>query len=109
MERRPHFFQLPFVVQKLSPQRFVTSRRLRFVRKTRIPLCRNLHQAFDMGALSIDDNYQILIKTKMDFKESDSIYGIHQLVTKTIKLPKEEKYYPSLEKLAEHRNRFEFS
>lgn len=74
-----------------------------------IPLCRNLHQAFDRGVISIDDNYQILIKTKKDFKESDSIYGIRQLAKKTIKLPKEEKYYPSLEKLAEHRNRFEFS
>ena len=74
-----------------------------------IPLCRNLHQAFDRGIISIDDKYQVLIKSAKEFKESNSLYGIHQLAEKKILLPKEEKYYPSLEKLADHRNKFGFS
>jgi len=73
-----------------------------------IPLCKNLHQAFDSGIISIDDNYQILLKKEQDFKEVISLYGIRQLEQQRIKLPMDEQYYPSLKKLYAHRKRFQF-
>ena len=73
-----------------------------------IPLCRNLHRAFDSGVISINDKYQILIRSKKEFLESASLYGIRQLVGEGIVLPEEERFYPSLEELGWHRERFGF-
>lgn len=73
-----------------------------------IPLCRNLHRAFDSGVISIDDKYQILLRPKSEFSESDSLYGIRQLVGQEIVLPKKERFYPSLVELGWHRERFGF-
>lgn len=71
-----------------------------------IPLCRNLHRAFDMGFLSIDSKYGILVKK--GFVEYPSLYPIRELAGQSILLPQETKYYPSLEKLQAHRQRFGF-
>ncbi len=73
-----------------------------------IPLCRNLHRAFDSGVVSIDDKYQILMRPKNEFSESASLYGIRQLVGQGIVLPQEERFYPSLEALGWHREWFGF-
>jgi len=73
-----------------------------------IPLCRNLHRAFDSGVIGISDKYQILMRPKNEFSESASLYGIRQLVGQGIVLPREERFYPSLEELGWHRERFGF-
>lgn len=72
-----------------------------------IALCPNLHRAFDRGLISISENYTILVSK--DFKEnSTSNYSISQFESKQIKLPDNPNYYPNLEGLYHHRNRFGF-
>lgn len=73
-----------------------------------IPLCINLHKAFDEGILSLSDNYQVLMKGKQDFEESPSPYSIRQFEDQQILLPVEEKCYPSLEKIHWHRKKHGF-
>lgn len=68
-----------------------------------LALCPNLHRAFDRGLISIDDNYQVIVSSKNIFSEGNSNYGIRQFEGKTILLPENSKYYPSLENLANHR------
>jgi len=73
-----------------------------------IPLCANLHKAFDEGMISMDANYRVLIKGKKAFKENDSPYNIRQFEGAQILLPNKEVFYPSLERLKWHQNRFGF-
>lgn len=74
-----------------------------------IALCPNLHRAFDRGLISIDDNYRVLIKSKEIFTENEcSSYNIRQFEKKEIYLPDCSEFYPSQEKLWEHRKRFGF-
>ena len=74
-----------------------------------IPLCINLHRSFDLGLISINDNYQILIKNKKTFQENDdSPYNLRQLAGQQILLPENEKFYPDLEKLKWHREEYGF-
>ena len=67
-----------------------------------IALCPNLHRAFDRGAISVNDNYEIILSKS--FKENiDSDYSFHKLEGKSIILPKNTQYNPSLECFAWHR------
>lgn len=67
-----------------------------------IALCPNLHRAFDRGAISVNDNYEIIFSKS--FKENiESDYSFHKLEGKLIILPKESTFYPSLESFAWHR------
>lgn len=69
-----------------------------------IPLCTNLHRAFDAGILSLSDNFEVLIKGKKEFKEQpNSPYNIRQFSGARILLPTNEKYFPNLEKVKWHR------
>lgn len=73
-----------------------------------IPLCVYLHRAFDHGLISLSDNYTILVKGKKTFKETDSPLNLRQFVGQEILLPEADRYYPSLENLRWHQNRFGF-
>lgn len=73
-----------------------------------IPLCRNLHRAFDTGMIGINKHYEVILKRESIFSESSSLYGIRQLEGQAILLPSEERFYPSLEGLKWHRKRFGF-
>lgn len=73
-----------------------------------IPLCRNLHRAFDGGLISINHHYEIVVNSEKVFKEASSPYNFRQLVGKQILLPKEERFNPSLEQLNWHWKRHGF-
>ncbi len=67
-----------------------------------IALCPNLHRAFDRGIVSVNDNYEIILSKS--FKENvESDYSFHKLAGKSIILPTNSQYYPSLESFAWHR------
>ena len=67
-----------------------------------IALCPNLHRAFDRGIVSINDNYEIILSKS--FKENEeSDYSFYKLAGKSIILPNNSLYYPSLESFAWHR------
>ena len=67
-----------------------------------IALCPNLHRAFDRGAISIDDNYEIILSKSIK-ENMESEYSFHKLEGKKILLPQSPQFYPSLESLAGHR------
>ena len=69
-----------------------------------IALTPTMHRAFDNGLISIDDNYRILVQKKL--KDYHPSTGILQYANKAILLPRDEKFYPSRRRLAEHRVRF---
>jgi len=73
-----------------------------------IPLCVYLHRAFDNGLISISDDYKILVKGKETFKETDSPLNLRQFEGQEMLLPGDERYYPGLENLEWHRERFGF-
>jgi putative restriction endonuclease len=67
-----------------------------------IALCPNLHRAFDRGAISIDNDYKIILSKSI--KENvESEYSFHKLEGKSIILPSNSQYNPSLESFAWHR------
>lgn len=70
-----------------------------------IPLCPNLHRAFDRGLIAIDDQYRVMVKS---FVEEQNSYSIHQFEGKQILLPAYNNYYPLKENLEYHRKRFGF-
>jgi putative restriction endonuclease len=67
-----------------------------------IALCPNLHRAFDKGAISIDDNYHVIVSQTF-VENEDSAYSLKRLAGKRIELPKDEQYLPDLEAFAWHR------
>lgn len=69
-----------------------------------IALSPTFHRAFDNGLITIDDDYRLLVHPKL--KDYNPAAGIRQYEHKTIILPKEEQFYPSFQRLAEHRVRF---
>ena len=73
-----------------------------------IPLCVYLHRAFDHGLISLSDHYTILVKGKRTFTETDSPLNLRQFEGQEILLPAADRYYPALENLAWHRERFGF-
>lgn len=72
--------------------------------KNGIALCPNMHRAFDRGLISIDDKYKVIVSK--NFMKAYSHYSIKQYNGKEILRPSDEKYWPSLENLGIHRNRF---
>lgn len=67
-----------------------------------IALCPNLHRVFDRGLISVNDNYEIILSKS--FKENtESEYSFHKLEGKSIILPKNSQYNPSLEGFTWHR------
>ena len=69
-----------------------------------IALSPTFHRAFDSGLIAIDDDYRLLVHPKL--KDHNPLAGIRQYEYKTIFLPNQEQFYPSLIRLAEHRIRF---
>ena len=65
-----------------------------------ISLCPNLHRAFDRGLIMIDREYRIQISNK--FSEGSLDYSIIQFQNKSLLLPIEKRYYPSIENLKWH-------
>jgi putative restriction endonuclease len=68
-------------------------------------LCPNLHRAFDRGLIAIDDDYKVLVKP---FHEKPNSYSIKQFEGKQLLLPEQRDYYPLLDNLRKHRERFDF-
>lgn len=66
-----------------------------------ISLCPNLHRAFDRGLITIDNEYRILVSEK--FSEDSLEYSIRKFDNKSMLLPFESKYYPSIKNLDWHR------
>jgi putative restriction endonuclease len=69
-----------------------------------IALAPTLHRAFDNGLISISDNYKVLVHRKL--KDFNAASGIRQYADKTLILPREKEFYPSVKRLSEHRVRF---
>ena len=69
-----------------------------------IALSPTLCRAFDNGLIAIDNNYKILVPHRLN--EISHKSGIRHYVNKTILLPSKEEFYPSLQRLAEHRVKF---
>jgi putative restriction endonuclease len=67
-----------------------------------IALCPNLHRAFDKGAISIDDNYRVIVSRTFVENETSS-YCLKTLAGTPIGLPKDERYLPDLDAFAWHR------
>ena len=65
-----------------------------------IPLCPNLHRAFDRGLLTINSNYQVIASPH--FSEGDSSYALRQYEGITILLPQNNPDFPAIENLAWH-------
>ena len=69
-----------------------------------IALSPTFHRAFDNGIIAIDSDYRLLVHPKLN--DYNSTAGIRQYERRLLYLPKDESFYPSLERLAEHRLRF---
>jgi putative restriction endonuclease len=72
-----------------------------------IALCPNLHRAFDRGLIAIDDNYKVLINHNF-VEAKNTVYTIQEFERKQIFLPNTQRYFPSLENIKKHRERFNF-
>ncbi|MEO0406382.1 MAG: HNH endonuclease [Cyanobacteria bacterium P01_A01_bin.135] len=71
-------------------------------------LCKNHHWAFDRGWFGVDDGYRILVPGERFVEEA--AVGSREMGAfrgEVIGLPREEKYWPSLEGLRWHRERWE--
>jgi putative restriction endonuclease len=66
-----------------------------------ISLSPNLHRAFDRGLITINADY--IVRISPVIKENESPYSLKQFEGKQINLPRETKYYPSIENLNCHR------
>ena len=75
--------------------------------KNGLALSPTFHRAFDRGIISISDNYKVLVHPKLKDFKPDS--GIRQYEDQPIYLPADEKFYPSLFSLREHRIRFGYA
>lgn len=73
-----------------------------------IPLCVNLHRAFDAGLISLSDQYEVLVKNQKIFKENQSPFNIRQFEGIKISLPHNKNYYPKQDNLEWHRKRHGF-
>lgn len=68
-----------------------------------IALCPNLHRAFDRELVSVDEDYRIMVSAHID-ELVDHPYSLSKLNGCSILLPKVQRYYPSQENLAWHRD-----
>lgn len=66
-----------------------------------ISLSPNLHRAFDRGLITINDDYTVVVTTKII--ESSSPYALSQFDGKRILLPENQKYHPDPGNLHWHR------
>ena len=69
-----------------------------------LSLCPNLHRAFDRYLVSIDINYCVLVSPNLS--ESVGDYSIKRLTGKRILLPSQKAYFPSIENLKMHNDKF---
>jgi putative restriction endonuclease len=69
-----------------------------------IALSPTFHRAFDSGLIAISENYKILVHSQL--KDFNPSAGLRQYEQKPILLPKDEKFYPSLDRLEAHRISF---
>ena len=67
-----------------------------------IALCPNVHRAFDKGAISVDDNYRVIVSQTF-IENEGSGYSLKALAGTHIELPKGEQYLPDSEAFAWHR------
>lgn len=70
-----------------------------------IALSPTFHRAFDRGLITVSDDYRIVVHPKV--KDYYPQTGIQQFHLQPIRLPSDARFYPSPEKLARHRKRFE--
>ena len=75
--------------------------------KNGLALSPTFHRAFDRGLIAISDNYKVLVHPKLKDFRPDS--GIRQYENQSIYLPDNEKFYPSLFSLREHRHKFGYN
>lgn len=66
-----------------------------------ISLSPNLHRAFDRGLITINNDY--VVRVSPAIREKASPYSLSQFDGKSIILPSETRYYPSVENLIWHR------
>lgn len=66
-----------------------------------ISLCPNLHRAFDRGLITLNDDYSVVVSSKI--KEYESPYSLMQFHRKSIHLPQNNRFYPAPENLNWHR------
>ncbi|MBE0650363.1 MAG: HNH endonuclease [Bacteroidales bacterium] len=71
-----------------------------------IALSPTFHRAFDRGLIAISDDYRILVHPKI--KDYHPETGIKPYHNRQISLPSDNRFYPSLESIHEHRIRFGF-
>lgn len=71
-----------------------------------IALSPTLHRAFDRGLVSVSDDYRVLVHPRLTdyFPE----VGIRQFNGQELHLPQDSRFYPSPEKIQQHRERFAF-
>jgi putative restriction endonuclease len=60
-----------------------------------LALCPNLHTAFDVGLISLTDDYHVIVSNSLQEAETD--YGLKKLEGKKIRLPREERFWPGRE------------
>jgi len=71
-----------------------------------LALSPTMHRAFDRGLIAVSDDYRVLVHPHLiDYFPQ---FGIRQFVHQEIKLPTDSRFYPSAEKLRQHRRRFAF-
>ncbi|TAJ09197.1 HNH endonuclease [Marinilabiliaceae bacterium JC017] len=71
-----------------------------------IALTPTLHRAFDRGLVAISDDYTVLVHKEVH--ECSSNYTLQQFASQPLLLPCDEQFYPDLNLLREHRQRFGF-
>ncbi len=73
-----------------------------------LALSPTLHRAFDRGLISISNDYKVLVSK--NFREPKTTpYSIKQFKGKSVAIPSNSKYAPSLNNLIRHRDKFGFS
>jgi putative restriction endonuclease len=73
-----------------------------------IALCPNLHRAFDRGLISIDKNYIVRLNNKFS-EPNRTAYNIKQFEGTQIFLPDDLRFYPSIDSLNYHMNKWGFN
>ena len=67
-----------------------------------IALCPNLHRAFDRGLISVNESYEVILSES--FKENtQSEFSFSKIEGKTIALPSDKDFWPSLANFEWHR------
>jgi putative restriction endonuclease len=69
-----------------------------------ISLCPNLHRAFDRWLITIDKDFKLVVSSQ--FSETEVPYSIRQYHGKQILLPSNKNYYPRIENLEYHNEKF---